>query len=371
MKATALFVSAMLIAGTCTHAFGQNTDPGPRSRQRAPAQPIDPATDEVLQHIKGAVDPTDEQWAAIIEEYKAFRLEQRSAMQEAFRTMTQRNAQPGQRGEQGQRNGEPGQRDGEPGQRSRDPGPRGGAPGGGQRPDRAAMMERINEAIEPINAAFLSDTKALLDDEQRAFFDSCIADLDLSPAFGRGGRGRPGGGGEMLDPSMGPAEGEKAPAFELDDIEGNAVSLESLLGKPVVIEFGSYTCPVFRRKVEDIESLRKEFGDSVNWVLIYTMEAHPTDGWAIDINTRDGIEFAQHTSIEERLTCARACSEEMNLAIRVLVDGIDDAITVAYSGKPNRGYVLDAEGVVVSRQVWIDTEETGELLREMTGPASD
>lgn len=345
MKATTLIVSAMLTASLFTPAFGQDAGPRPgrRSPQRAPAPEIDPATDEVLVHIKGVVEPTEEQWNKIVEQYKAFRLEQRQAMRSVMRPTTQRSREPGQRRE-------------------------GADSGARQRPDRAAMMERVSKAIEAINAAFLRDAKALLRENQYELWESCIADLDLTPTFGRG---RPGGAGAMLDPAKGPAQGDKAPAFELKDIHGESVSLESLLGKPVVIEFGSYTCPIFRRKVEAIENLRQEFGDRVNWVLIYTREAHPTDGWAIDINARSGIELAQHTSIEDRFKCALLCNEKMKLDITVLVDGFDDKVTKAYSGHPNRGYILNAKGVVVSRQVWIDPKQTGKELRSLLNPMLD
>ena len=40
----------------------------------------------------------------------------------------------------------------------------------------------------------------------------------------------------------GPKPGEPAPAFELPALDGDMVRLSDLLGRPVVIEFGSYTC---------------------------------------------------------------------------------------------------------------------------------
>jgi cytochrome oxidase Cu insertion factor (SCO1/SenC/PrrC family) len=42
-----------------------------------------------------------------------------------------------------------------------------------------------------------------------------------------------------------PGVGEPAPDFELPSLEGEAVSLSSLRGRPVVLEFGSFTCPMF------------------------------------------------------------------------------------------------------------------------------
>ena len=161
-----------------------------------------------------------------------------------------------------------------------------------------------------------------------------------------------------------------APAFELTDLKGRSVSLESLRGKPVVLEFGSYTCPVFRRQVEAIERIHRDLGDAVHWVLVYTKEAHPTDGWEVPLNTREGIEISQHTSFQERLDSAKQCNENLDLRLRVLVDRYDNSVTDAYGGAPNRGYVIDGDGKVISKQVWIDPQRTHEVLQTLLGPAA-
>ena len=154
----------------------------------------------------------------------------------------------------------------------------------------------------------------------------------------------------------------------MTDLDNKKLSLKSQLGKPVVIEFGSYTCPVFRRKVDGLAKLRSEYGDTVQWIMIYTLEAHPTDGWAISINSRSGIELPQHTSFEKRLECAKLCKEKLNLKLHVLVDGYENKVTDAYGGRPNRGFVIDAEGKVVSRQAWIEVDATRKALDSILQP---
>ena len=47
--------------------------------------------------------------------------------------------------------------------------------------------------------------------------------------------------------------GSIAPDFELDAVPEGRVRLSSLLGRPVVIEFGSYTCPIFSSRVAEME----------------------------------------------------------------------------------------------------------------------
>ncbi len=47
----------------------------------------------------------------------------------------------------------------------------------------------------------------------------------------------------------------------------------------------------------------------------------------------------------------------------LLVDGYDNTVTEAYPGSPNRGYVIDAAGKIVSRQAWINPDETRRVLK--------
>ena len=79
------------------------------------------------------------------------------------------------------------------------------------------------------------------------------------------------------------------------------------------------------------------------------------------------IEIPQHVSFEKRLETAMLCRDTMTLKVKVLVDGLDNKVTQAYAGHPNRGYVLDAQGKVVSRQSWIDPQETHKALEKLLG----
>jgi len=62
--------------------------------------------------------------------------------------------------------------------------------------------------------------------------------------------------------------GDTVSDFKLKDIEGNEITLYELLkNKPVMIEFGSYTCPVFRQSVPRTETLCEKYKDKVNFLL--------------------------------------------------------------------------------------------------------
>ena len=323
---------ALMVVGSPALAQGQDDgNPPPRERRERPREVrIDPERDEALQAIRAAVEPTEQQSEEILALYTKLRRDQRTIMRDAMAAV---------RGDDGSRDGQ-------------------------RQFNRERMWqarEMAREMIESLNEGFLEACRGLLRADQLDSWDACASGLDLQQRRRRGGRRARG------DRGGGPNPGDVAPAFELTTLTGETVTLESLRGKPVVLEFGSYTCPVFRRQVEPVEQLRRRFGDDVHWVLIYTKEAHPTDGRVAQINTREGIEIPQHVSFEKRMETARLCRDAMKLNVNVLVDGLDNKVTDAYAGNPNRGYVLDAEGKVVSRQPWIDPQETGKALEKLLG----
>lgn len=314
----------------------------PPGMMRAPE--IDPKTDDVLLHIEGATTATESQMAKIIALYTALRDEQMKIAREMMMQAMQGA---------GGRDGAPPQRDGAE------------RPGGPARDRMGEMIEALNARVAPINERFFSEARLVFDGQQREFFDFCVKDVDLSPQMfaPRAPRGQ----GGNLDPASGPAIGDDAPNFTLTDIDGAAVSLTDLRGKPVVIEFGSYTCPIFRGKINAFEELQKQYGNVVHFVLIYTREAHPIDGAEIPAQTENGIIIKQHTSYDERLTCAKRTRDELGVTTRILVDGIDSVVTKQYAGQPNRGYILDGQGKVLSKQVWINVDQTRRVLAEHLG----
>ncbi len=58
---------------------------------------------------------------------------------------------------------------------------------------------------------------------------------------------------------LAPGLGEVAPDFALEDLEGRSVRLSELRGRPVVLEFGSYTCPIFDGWIPDMDWLAAEY----------------------------------------------------------------------------------------------------------------
>jgi Iodothyronine deiodinase len=92
--------------------------------------------------------------------------------------------------------------------------------------------------------------------------------------------------------------------------------------------------------------MKKRYGDRVEFLGVYVREAHPTDGWHMESNDRAGVKFAQPTNKEERQAVAAQCCTALKMTIPLLVDGIDDAVGQAYSGMPDRLYLIDKYGRV-------------------------
>ena len=297
------------------------------------------ADDPVLKTIRESVKPTDEQMEKIVELYGRFRSDQLRALRSAAVQGRDRNERRLGDG------AEP-----TPEERAR---------------MRAEMRKRMAEAIEPVNAKFLADCRAVLDEPRHEAWDAFAGEVDLM----KRGTGRPQREEvRWMDPKRGPQVGDAAPDFELPDLKGEKHSLKSMRGKPVVIEFGSYTNSNFRQRAEPLRELRASYGDEVHWVVIYTFEAHASDGtWVSSRNVREGIEIPQHTSMEDRVKCAKLAKEKLELSLPVLLDDFENSAAKAYSGHPNRGYVIDAEGKISARQVWIDVRKTKRALDKLLG----
>lgn len=92
--------------------------------------------------------------------------------------------------------------------------------------------------------------------------------------------------------------------------------------------------------------MKKVYGDQVEFIGVYVREAHPTDGWRMKSNDRDGVIFAQPKSLLECSTLAEKCCSALKMTIPLLVDEIDDRVGYAYSGMPDRLYLIDRSGRV-------------------------
>jgi hypothetical protein len=79
---------------------------------------------------------------------------------------------------------------------------------------------------------------------------------------------------------------------------------------------------------------------------VYIVEAHPTDIWQMQSNIKDNVLFANPKSDEDRAFVAGACVRKLGIKFPAVIDGIENRTEVAYTGWPDRLYLIDAEGKV-------------------------
>ena len=139
--------------------------------------------------------------------------------------------------------------------------------------------------------------------------------------------------------ARGARPGQPAPDFELEDLDGHPVRLSSLRGAPVVLEFGSYSCPIFSDRVPEMERLAREHREA-EFVVIAVREAHPGE-----------IAGPDRSEAQKRQAATRLALEE-GIRRRVLVDHLDGTVHHAYGGAWNPVYVIDARGLVAYRRAW-------------------
>ena len=77
---------------------------------------------------------------------------------------------------------------------------------------------------------------------------------------------------------------------------------------------------------------------------MYIREIHPSDGWQLPSNERDGVVHRQHQSLDERVEVGQACMLKLSLELPALVDEMDDTVAKAYGAMPERLYVVGSDG---------------------------
>jgi alkylhydroperoxidase family enzyme len=114
----------------------------------------------------------------------------------------------------------------------------------------------------------------------------------------------------------------------------------------VVLVLGNFTCGPFRGLYPEMETFYERYKDQATFLMVYVREAHPSDGWHMESNTRAGVKVAQPKTLEERVqVCGQFC-RKLKPTMPVVVDDISDPVGTAYSGMPGRMYVIDSKGEV-------------------------
>lgn len=88
----------------------------------------------------------------------------------------------------------------------------------------------------------------------------------------------------------------------------------------------------------------QKYRDRVQFYMVYIREAHPTDGWQVGSNRQQGILIKQPTTLLQRTQVADEMCRKLDLSIPAVIDSMDDVANKAYSGWPDRLYLVSAAG---------------------------
>jgi thiol-disulfide isomerase/thioredoxin len=135
--------------------------------------------------------------------------------------------------------------------------------------------------------------------------------------------------------------GDLFPSSTLFTTNGNQTTIEDLAsGKPVLLIFGSLTCPMTASAMPALNELYRKFSERVEFVIINVREAHP------------GEFLRQPETAEEKQDHARALARHYALSWSVVSDDIDGHLHRNLDPKPNSAFLIDADGVIVFPSLW-------------------
>jgi type I thyroxine 5'-deiodinase len=98
--------------------------------------------------------------------------------------------------------------------------------------------------------------------------------------------------------------------------------------------------------VPALNKLYRDFRDRAAFYIVYIQEAHPIDAWQLDDNLEDDVLVASTRTLDERVSVAGMCVRNLGIELPALVDEADNRVERAYTGWPDRLYVIDRDGRV-------------------------
>lgn len=89
-----------------------------------------------------------------------------------------------------------------------------------------------------------------------------------------------------------------------------------------------------------------EYGDQVEFYVVYIREAHPTDDRPLAINETLDINYAQPKTYDDRKDIAAEMCHELKIRIPTLIDGLDNKTGDSYAAFPDRLYLVGSDGKI-------------------------
>lgn len=147
-----------------------------------------------------------------------------------------------------------------------------------------------------------------------------------------------------------PAAGEPYRDATLWTLDGEEVRLSDYLGdKPLVLETGSVTCPMYGASVPPMQELAAKYPE-LDFVVMYVREAHP------------GERVGAHADLEAKIEAARSARERHGERRTVLVDDVAGTAHALYGSMPNSVFVIAPNGAVLTRTMWNNADKMDAIL---------
>jgi peroxiredoxin len=145
--------------------------------------------------------------------------------------------------------------------------------------------------------------------------------------------------------------GDRAPDVRLVSLDGQTTFyLHDRIGKkPLVLVFGSFTCPPFRRNTGDIGKIYEEYRDRAEFLQVYIREAHPQDEWQMASNRRDKVVYTQPQTLAQRIAIANDYIQRLHVSLPFAIDDMNNSANLLYAAWPERIYIIDDNGQIVYR----------------------
>ena len=122
-----------------------------------------------------------------------------------------------------------------------------------------------------------------------------------------------------------PGPGDRIPEFDLPTLGGGRFRSRDIANTgPVLLIFGSITCPMTDNAAPGLNGLYRRFGDRVRFVLVNVREAHP------------GMAIPQPETLEAKIAHAERLRDLHGFGFDVAVDDIDGSLHRALRSEERR-----------------------------------
>jgi hypothetical protein len=144
--------------------------------------------------------------------------------------------------------------------------------------------------------------------------------------------------------------GELAPDFVLCDLDGGHVRLSDYRRRmPVVLEFGSITCPIVTGRAAKLDTLARDLEGQVQFLFVYSREEHPGEGERRTTSYGTFRALPQVRDYPDRFERAHLFRSTVTMSRQILVDADGtDSVADRYGIRGHDFVIVDAQGRVAS-----------------------